>query len=95
MMMDLRAATASRADDEKAARTLRDAQHVVAPHQTAVEEGQARRHEVHQRTGDQDPGRVAVVDRARALAHGLRVLEGTWDVGRRRGRRWQRFVAFI
>ena len=39
--------------------------------------------------------RVAVVDLARALAHGLRVLEGTWDVGRPWSRLWQRFVAFI
>ena len=72
-----------------------DREDVVAPDQTAVEEGEARRHEINQRTGDQDPGRVAVVDLARALAHGLRVLEGTWDVGRRRSRLWQRFVAFI
>ncbi len=71
--MDLRAATVSTVAATACGIRRCNAQHVVAPHEAAVEEGQPRRHEIHQRTGDQDPGRVAGVDFPCSVAHGLRL----------------------
>ena len=45
-----------------------DREHVVPAHEAAVEEGQARRHEVNERAGHQYPGGVARVERHGGLS---------------------------